>query len=76
MQTHVLYCSACDREVRVVFPAEGSQNAPETEIDPDGICLDYCGEACTGTMCSLFTLPPREMLVKLKESGLLPDTKD
>jgi hypothetical protein len=76
MQTHTLYCSACDREVRVVLPSESRLDSAGSEIDPDGICLDYCGETCTGTMCSLFTLPPREMLVKLKESGLLPDVKD
>lgn len=74
METHVVYCSACDREVRVVFHAP--PQAPDVaggEVDPSGICVDYCSDACTGSMCALFDLPPAEMLAKLKRSGLAPN---
>lgn len=73
METHVVYCSACDREVRVVFQA--TPEAPDTAgptVDPSGLCVDYCSDACTGSMCALFDLPPQEMLTKLRTSGFLP----
>jgi hypothetical protein len=74
METHVVYCSACDREVRVAFEAEPrSPDVAGPEVDPSGICVDYTTEACTGSMCALFDLPPQEMLVKLRKSGLVPE---
>jgi hypothetical protein len=74
METHVVYCSACDREVKVVF--EDKPEAPDVAgptVDPSGVCVDYCSDACTGSMCALFDLPPAEMREKLRESGLIPD---
>jgi hypothetical protein len=75
METHVVYCSACDRNVRVVF--EGAPELPEAgglAVDPSGVCVDFTSDACTGSMCALFDLPPAEMLVKLKASGLVPES--
>jgi hypothetical protein len=71
METRTVYCSACDREVQVVFEATPQQ--PDTAgptVDPSGVCVDYTTDACTGSVCALFDLPPAEMLVKLKASGL------
>jgi hypothetical protein len=73
METHVVYCSACDREVRVVYAHEPAETAGGPEVDPTGVCVDYCSHSCTGTMCSLFEVPPAEMLVKLRQSGRAPD---
>lgn len=73
METHVVYCSACDREVRVVYTHEPEESAGGREVDPTGVCADYCGHACTGTMCSLFERPPAEMLARLRQSGLAPE---
>jgi hypothetical protein len=73
METNVIYCAACDRQVRVAFVTP-PQVADEggAEVDPNGICIDYCSSACTGSMCPLFNLPPAEMLERLRESGILP----
>jgi hypothetical protein len=74
METHVVYCSACDRNVTVVYQEE--PQAPDTAgpaVDPSGVCVDYTTDACTGSTCALFDLPPQEMLVKLKNSGLAPE---
>ncbi len=71
MQAHTVYCSACDREVRVVFTAPPRDLGPAGgEVDPAGICMDYSSKACTGSMCALFDLPPAEMLAKLQASGV------
>jgi hypothetical protein len=71
MDTHVVYCSACDRKVRVVFMEPPQDEvAAGGDIDPNGICIDYCTSACTGSMCALFDLPPPEMLERLRDSGL------
>jgi hypothetical protein len=71
MEAHKVYCSACDREVRVVFPNPPREAIAAAEVDPSGICVDYCSDSCTGAMCSLFDLPPAEMLEKLKRSGVV-----
>jgi hypothetical protein len=74
METHVIYCSACDREVKVVYPMtpEPTDSAGRA-VDPSGICMDYCSKSCTGSLCALFSLPPAQMLEKLLESGLIPE---
>jgi hypothetical protein len=73
MEAHVIYCSACDREVRVVFPIEPAPSDAAIEVDPKGICADYCSQSCTGTVCALFDLPPEEMRQRLLQSGLISD---
>jgi hypothetical protein len=71
METHVVFCSACDREVRVVFGRDGAAaDAAGAEVDPSGVCLDHGTTVCTGSSCALFDLPPQEMLVRLQRSGL------
>jgi hypothetical protein len=72
MESHNVYCSACDREVQVRFPQPPGQSAAGSEVDPSGVCVDYCSDACTGSMCPLFDLPPADMLEKLKSSDLRP----
>jgi hypothetical protein len=70
MESHNVYCSACDREVKVLFTRPPEQSSAASEVDPNGVCVDYCSDACTGSMCPLFELPPAEMLAKLKIAGL------
>jgi hypothetical protein len=70
MEKRIVYCSACDREVTVALLDETAlDTAPAGGA---GVCMDYTAEHCTGTMCALFDLPPREMLARLEESGLVP----
>lgn len=70
MNTRLAYCSACDRDVRVVFPegtdfVDGQANIPDPEI----ICLEI-GHRCTGAMCPVAAQPPAVMAVRLIRSGL------
>lgn len=75
MEFHELYCSACDRQVRVVYPGPRRESDGGSEIDATGICFDYCSNACTGTLCSLFDQPPEEMRERLKQSTDSADTR-
>lgn len=71
MDVRTAYCSACDRNVRVVLKpgAERSADAPRAS---DLVCLEY-GDQCTGDMCPLFDVPSDEMRKNLNrlldESG-------
>ena len=72
MKTHMAYCSACDRDVRIVLPdepveADGQANIHDAEI----VCLEI-GEKCTGSMCPVGATSPSVMAVRLVRSGLKP----
>jgi hypothetical protein len=59
MNTHLAYCSGCDRRVRVmVNPKALASGRKPTEKDL--ICLEH-GDTCTGNLCPLFDVPPAEM---------------
>lgn len=63
MDVRTAYCSACDREIRVVA-APGVEPDAVIPADPhELVCLEF-GEACTGDMCPLFSVPTREMKEK------------
>ena len=69
MEIRTVYCPGCDRNVRVSLQHEPKLDAT---TDPTAfVCLD-CGEACTGTMCPLFDVPPEQMRANLTRSGLAP----
>jgi hypothetical protein len=69
METHLAYCSACDREVEVTlkpgFVPEPGQPIPGDAI----VCLAH-GVTCTGALCPLFGLPSEQMKSNLDASGL------
>ena len=61
MKTHVAYCSACNREVEVMLPADHeAEKQPGAHDAQACICMAY-GEHCTGSLCPLFAVPPEEM---------------
>ncbi|HUG39653.1 MAG TPA: hypothetical protein VMM12_04175 [Longimicrobiales bacterium] len=69
METHLAYCSACDREVEVTLKP-GYTAEPGTPIPPEAmICLAY-GDACTGALCPLFGVPSEQMKADLDRSQL------
>lgn len=68
MEPHVVYCSACDRNVEVIVKSPVGEPDADRILAPVGICLDYCVSRCTGSMCPLFRVPPAEMLSKLRQS--------
>lgn len=64
IEIRTAYCSACDRNVRVVFaPRAGDTRGPPDVSDL--VCLEY-GETCTGDMCPLFGVPSEAMRDNLK----------
>jgi len=71
MKVQSAYCSACDRDVRIVMPVEpvfdGQANLRDAEI----VCLEI-GHQCTGAMCPIGAQPPAVMAVRLIQSGFKP----
>ncbi len=75
MSTHLAYCSACDREVKVKL-APGYEPEPGKPIPPEAlVCLDM-GEVCTGALCPLFGVPPEQLEENLKRTGLDQEDRD
>lgn len=61
MKLRTAYCSACDRNVRVVVRGELLESGEAALPDPaELVCLEY-GETCTGDMCPLFEVPTEQM---------------
>jgi hypothetical protein len=57
METHLAYCSALDREVRVYLrPVLHDETDPAVHETPALICLEHA-EDCLGICCPLFDLP-------------------
>jgi hypothetical protein len=57
METHLAYCSALDREVRVILkPVAYDETDPAIDELPGIICLEHA-EDCLGILCPLFDLP-------------------
>lgn len=66
MKTHLAYCSACDRIVRVAWepgPADDPGRVPHAS---EVVCLE-AGENCTGALCPLFGVPSAEMRERLTQ---------
>jgi hypothetical protein len=73
METHVVYCSACDRDVRLVFTATPRVRADAgAQVDPTGICLDHSADRCTGSMCALLDQPTDVLLRSLNSCPPVP----
>jgi len=73
MEIHWAYCSACDRQVRVMVKPGTALDGP---FDPSSVvCLEY-GDRCTGALCPLFAVPSEQMKKNLEESGLVPPESD
>jgi hypothetical protein len=54
MNTHLAYCAALDREVRVyVRPVVSDERRREAIYVPGVVCQEHA-EECTGMMCPLF----------------------
>jgi hypothetical protein len=57
METHLAYCSALDREVRVYLrPVHYDETDPGNIVTPGVICLEHA-EDCLGICCPLFDVP-------------------
>ena len=66
MEIRRAYCSACDRNVRVMVKPEALESDTTENHDPsDLVCLEF-GESCTGDMCPLFDVPTEQMKQNLE----------
>jgi hypothetical protein len=64
--THLAYCSACDRQVRVVLQPGHQGEAGGPVLDASSVvCLEH-GESCTGEFCPLFGVPTAQMRENLR----------
>jgi hypothetical protein len=62
METHLAYCSALDREVRVFLrPVLYDETDPAVTQTPGIICIDHA-EDCLGICCPLFDVPVDSLL--------------
>ena len=69
MKSHQLYCSACDRQVRVLISETPRASTRRRVHDDELICLEI-GEHCTGGMCPLGAAEPNAMVARLIHEGL------
>jgi hypothetical protein len=71
MKVQTAYCSACDRDVRVVWTPDAGHDTQAPITDSECICLEM-GVKCTGAMCPVGAQPPAVMAARLVRSGLAP----
>ena len=69
MKSHQLFCSACDRQVRVMISETPPGEHQATVHDDELICLEI-GDHCTGGMCPLGAAEPNAMVARLIHEGL------
>jgi hypothetical protein len=68
MKSHQLFCSACDRQVRVLISEAPLGEHQATVHDDELICLEI-GEHCSGGLCPLGAAEPQAMVARLIHSG-------
>ena len=69
MKSQTAYCSACDKDVRIVITDEPSQDGQANLRDSEVVCLEI-GESCTGNLCPIGATPPSVMAARLIRNGL------
>lgn len=73
MEMHKMYCSGCDRDVRVLTTDVVDHETQASVHDPELICLEI-GEWCSGNLCPLGAAEPNAMIARLVRSGLPLDS--
>lgn len=69
MQSSKIFCSACDRQVRVMISEAPRTDGQATLHDDEVVCLEI-GEKCTGQLCPIGAAAPNEMVARLARLGL------
>jgi len=69
MKVQNAYCSACDRDVKIVVTDEPSQDGQATLHDSEIVCLEI-GAQCTGGLCPVGATSPAVMAARLVRNGL------
>lgn len=72
MEIRTMYCSGCDRNVRVLLP-DGAEGYPQANVhDVELICMEL-GDWCNGALCPLGAAEPHAMVRRLIQEGLSLD---
>ena len=71
MKTQIAFCSACDRDVRVLVPDEPVHDAQAPVADAEIVCLEI-GERCTGSLCPVGAVSSTVMMVRSVRNGVRP----
>ena len=69
MKTQTAFCSACDRDVRILITDQPSQDGHANLHDSEIVCLEI-GENCTGNLCPVGATSPAVMTARLIRNGL------
>lgn len=69
MKSQQVFCSACDREVRVMITDELPNEGQATLHDEELVCLDI-GSKCTGSLCPIGATAPDAMVARILRNGL------
>jgi len=73
MRNHMLYCGACDREVRVLITGTPLYEDQAPLREEELVCLEI-GASCTGRLCPLGAAAPNAMVGRLVRNGIPLDT--
>jgi hypothetical protein len=69
MKNHQMFCSACDREVRVMITDTPAMEDQASVHDEEMVCLDV-GEQCVGNLCPIGAAAPNVMVSRIMRNGL------
>jgi hypothetical protein len=69
METRTMYCSGCDRDVRVLLPDDVTGHPHANVHDAELICMEL-GDWCNGSLCPLGAAEPHAMVRRLIQEGL------
>lgn len=69
MKSAQLFCSACDRQVRVLITEAPLHDGQATLHDEEVVCLEI-GDRCTGKLCPLGAVEPNAMVARIVRQGL------
>lgn len=72
MDTQKIFCSACSREVSVLFTDVPSVPGHASLADRELVCLEM-GERCTTGICPACNVSPEAMAIRVAKSGMRPD---
>jgi ribosomal protein S27AE len=72
MESHRVFCSACDRDVTIMLTDAPLFDGPITLHDEEVICLEI-GDKCTGNLCPLGAVEPNAMVGRIIRNGLPTD---
>ena len=73
MKPRKIYCSACDREIDVLFTEEPHNLGGQAEVADAGVVCLEMGDRCTGGLCPVAAVSPDAMAVRVAKAGVRPE---